>query len=231
MRAPTIALALLLLTSALAGCTGGERLDASSNDDAVDAADAEETDGEAGQGAEDEDDASDEEASGGTSSEEDGNQTGEDSEEGSSTVNETETGGDGGLDAQWFNGTVQGMRTPAGVVCLLTCDNEFSFGVSENATALIVEMAWDQDAGMMLDVDVPEQVCDGRTGDCPPNSTSGEEGYLVLEIRDAEDLGAGEWSVSAWAEDSPLQPVDFTIVASAFTGDTVPDDYGKVDDA
>lgn len=138
------------------------------------------------------------------------------------------TGADLNVTVTWFNGSVQGTQAPAaGHVCLLACDNRFSFNVTDDATGLLAEMSWEADASMLFDVDVPYEACEVSMGqDCPPESTSGEEGRLEIRLTDPSRVPPGEWDAAAWAQDSPTEPVAFTIAVSVFHGE-VPADYAK----
>lgn len=140
---------------------------------------------------------------------------------------EAEQPADEGPSLEWFNGSVRGQSAPGlGPVCLLDCDNRFAFNVSENTSALVAEMVWEAEASMMLDVDIPYEECDAVVAqDCRPGAVSGSEGHLRLE---SQDMVTGEWMASAWAEDSPTQPVDVTIVVSQFEDTPVPPGYSQL---
>lgn len=145
------------------------------------------------------------------------------------TTSEEAAPADEGPRVQWFNGSVQGQHVPAvGSVCLLACDNQFTFDVPDNTTALLGEIAWETDATMRFDLDIPYDKCEAGMGeDCPPETDSGSEGYLRIQTT---DIATGEWHASAWAQDSPTQPVDITIAISQFDEDRVPPDYARLGD-
>lgn len=134
------------------------------------------------------------------------------------------------VNVTWFNGTVRGHRAPVlGAFCVETCDNQFSFEVLENRTGLVVELAWEADASLLLDVDIPYEDCEASMGeDCPPEQTSGDSGHLAIRVTDPAELIAGNWTTSAWAEESLPEAVAFTIAVSQFDTAAPPSDYAKL---
>lgn len=234
MRTWLIAL-LLLLAGSLAGCTGGEELQATSDPEPTggpEETDADANDSDSGDEASRPDDAEDDDPEEETSEE---SSEDEDSEDETSQENDTAEDSQTqrsspAVESQWFNGSVQGSGTPVGFLCLASCDNQFSLEVTEDARAIVAEMRWEADATMRFDVDVPEDACERDSGgDCQPPATSGEGGYLDVRVLDEAEVVAGNWSASAWADDSLAQPVDFTIVVSQFGDGQVPEDFTRMD--
>lgn len=153
-----------------------------------------------------------------------------------STANATAEGAQATVDegpqvnVTWFNGSVRGRSAPMlGAFCVETCDNQFEFQAPENRTGLVVELAWEADASLLLDVDIPYDDCDASMGeDCPPEQTSGDSGHLVIRVTEASELVAGNWTTSAWAEDSLPEAVDFTIAVSQFDSAPPPGGYARL---
>lgn len=131
----------------------------------------------------------------------------------------------------WFNSSVQGQSLPGtGPFCVSACDNSMTFQVPNGTTGLLVELAWEADASMMLDVDVPSEECQPEPGgDCPPEQTSGGEGLLEVRLTDESQIPAGEWSASVWAEDSPSEAVAFTLAATTFVDGEMPRQFSQVE--
>lgn len=131
----------------------------------------------------------------------------------------------------WFNGSAQGQAIPGlGASCLQpqACENVFSFEVPNGTTALVAEMAWNRSTSLSLDLDVPSEECDVSFGqDCPPESESGQS-PVVIQLTNPADIPAGEWSIGVYAEDSPIEPTEFTIAVSVFEDDEVPSGYAKL---
>lgn len=134
------------------------------------------------------------------------------------------------VNVTWFNGSVRGGSAPVlGAFCVETCDNQFAFEVPEDRTGLVVELAWEADASLLLDVDIPFEACDASMGeDCPPEQTSGDGGHLAIRVTEASELVAGNWTTSAWAEDSLPEVVDFTIAVSQFDSAPPPADHARL---
>jgi hypothetical protein len=128
----------------------------------------------------------------------------------------------------WYNGTAQGQAIPgAGPTCFApACDNVFDLSVPNGTTGLVAEMAWDRSTSLSLDLDVPPEECES-TGDCPPESVSGES-PLELRLIDPIEIPPGDWSIGVYAEDSPVEATEFTIAVSLFEDGSVPGDYGKL---
>lgn len=215
MRLHALLLVLFLATSAMAGCLGGED-DSQAQPTGAGDASAEDEDQNEG------DEQPQEEENGRESEREDSNDT-----------NQAEEDPQGPeVTTIWHNGTVQGQSAPVlGPVCMFSCgSNSMTFDVPNETRGLVVEIAWEADASLLLDVDVPAEHCEADVGeDCRPESTSGDDGYLEVRLEDESLTPPGEWSASAWAEDSPTEAVEFTIVASTFHGGQVPPDYAKLD--
>lgn len=130
----------------------------------------------------------------------------------------------------WFNGSVQGQSLPTlGPFCVSSCDNSMTFEVPNGTTGVLVEVAWEAEASIMLDVDVPSDACEAGSGqDCPPEQTSGSGGHLEVRLTQESQTPAGNWSASVWTEDSPSQPVEFTVAASSVQDGAMPSQFAKL---
>lgn len=219
MRLSALALACLLLTAGLAGCLG---------EDDADASDTGEDDLDDQSRPSDDEDTADEEADDSEEDEEESGE-GEDSAEDGGAAKEEPADEGPPAEVAWFNGSVRGQSAPMlGPFCVETCDNQFEFAVSENVTGLVAEIAWEAEASVMFDLDIPYEECGAGIGeDCPPESTSGSEGHLEIRVTEASEIVAGNWTASAWAEDSPTEAVAFTIAVSLFE-DEIPQSYGEL---
>lgn len=225
MRLPALALACVLLTAGLAGCLGGDEADASqTGQDDLDE-NSRPSDGSG------EDSADDEDADDSGETEDEESSEGEDSQEDSDAASGDPEAADEGprVDVAWFNGSVRGQSAPMlGPFCVETCDNQFQVELDGNETALLAEIAWEAEASIMFDLDIPYEECGAGIGeDCPPASTAGDGGYLAIRVTQASDIVAGNWTASAWAEDSPTEAVGFTIAVSLFASD-IPNGYGEL---
>jgi hypothetical protein len=198
MRVSTPALAFVLLAAGLAGCLGGDE-----------ASDGAALDGQTQPAA---------------------NDTSSDTSPANASDEPAEPVDTGpNLTVAWFNGSVRGQDAPMlGPVCIETCDNQFSFEVPNATQALVAEVAWEAEASLLFDVDVPYETCEaGTMEDCPPEQASGSEGHLEIRVTDEAGIVTGKWTTSAWAEDRPVEPVDFTIVVTQSDGE-LPSEAAKL---
>lgn len=135
------------------------------------------------------------------------------------------------VSVEWFNGTIRGVSPPVlGPACVVPCDNHvWDVEVPNGTSAIVAEMAWNASASMLFDVDPPPEECEfAPLQDCAPDSQTGNEGRLEIRVQPPDEVPAGSWETAGWAEDRPVEPVEFTIAVSLFEGDPVPSDYAKL---
>jgi hypothetical protein len=137
------------------------------------------------------------------------------------------------VERTWFNGTVESASVAGGYVCNPTnCDNAFQFEVGEDAQAVVVEAAWEEDTAGYLEaqgancesVAVVVQQCG------PFDSTDGES-PLALTFTDDVGEAAGEWTADYFADGQTPTEVEVTMVASVVTDGELPDGYTALDAA
>lgn len=202
-RTLALAVAILTASAALAGCTGGD----SSGTDAGPAPDN------------------------GTSEAPDGGNPSPSENEDESRETEPADAGPN-VTVEWYNGSAQGQNVPTlGPTCFAPlCDNVFALQVPNGTVGLVAEMAWDRSTSLSLDLDVPDDVCEtGDDNDCQPDAVTGQS-PVVIRLEDAEAVPPGDWEVEIYAEDSPLEPTEFTIAVGLFEGGPPPADYAKLAD-
>lgn len=132
-------------------------------------------------------------------------------------------------------GTTQGAQVPvAGTFCLGSCENTLPFSVASNATAIVVELAWEGGDNLILDLVHPvgetcEPVVPGVLVDCRQAEANGAS-PLRIELTDQETLSTtGEWTARAWAEASPQAAVPFAMYVSVVYDGALPEGLSQLE--
>jgi hypothetical protein len=136
-----------------------------------------------------------------------------------------------------INGSIEGFAVP-GVYYRCTptgpCDVDFDLTVTNETTAVLVEVAWNQSANMWLDLNVPFEHCEqGPAGfvatNCPDPGTASGGSPLVIEVTDEEMLSnTGQWDGSLFVDEPTPTQVDYTLYVTTVSGGPLPSDYSNV---
>lgn len=129
----------------------------------------------------------------------------------------------------WHNDTIFGGSVPDHW-CATACFAPLTFDVTQEATALVVEAGWEENADVYVTVNNPE---DPECSLVPPTceNTASEAGGspIVLTLTGEELDVTGEWELNAWVDSAVPSEVEVTAVASVVTGGEAPRDFGRLD--
>jgi hypothetical protein len=148
--------------------------------------------------------------------------------ENETTKPSNETGAN--VSTTWFNGSVNGVGNEAAeYVCLDVCDNTFEFELTANASAIVVEAAWNASTDMRLSPYAPDndQTCEdvdpeGVLRVCRHPEPVNGASPLRVEITDEQWTSVDDtWTSRLWPAQA-TDPVEITLVATVVYDDTAP---------
>lgn len=128
----------------------------------------------------------------------------------------------------WQNDTVFGSSVPDHW-CATACFDAFTFDVSGDTTAVVVEAGWEEDADVYLTVNNPEDPqCSLVPPTCEPTASEAGSSPLTLTFT-AEELDVtGEWQLDVWVDSTVPSEVDVTAVVSIVEDGELPRDFGRL---
>lgn len=204
--------ALLLVTASLAGCTGGS-----------DTAQTTSTDPRTPANGADED-------------QQHPSQPGSDGSNATSPDEQGSTADPVRIERVWTNGTVRGASV-GGTEVYVDHDASLTFPVEDNASAIVLEAAWNASHELVLRATPPDRYCNatldrgpisyGKT--CPEGGQDSGSSPLqvVVTADDKLDLG-GQWSGSVDLQGVAPQAFEVTLVASLAYGPVTPDELAQL---
>lgn len=145
-------------------------------------------------------------------------------------MNETETNEtveDTGptITTQWKNATWEGAQTGGIYYCnppitaAQECDNQMALPVPANASAVVAELAWEQDTEVLL------QVFNG-TGD-EVASTTDTSPLRIAVTEDLPEDEEAEWTLEAWVDSSTPTQVEATFAGSVVEDGEMPNSFSR----
>lgn len=147
------------------------------------------------------------------------------------TVNETDEEEEAPrLDVRWQNATVGGQDVPLlGWFCNPCEENEMTFNVTNETTAIVAQAFWESDVQLDVDLDVPPEPCETSPPtdtDCQPDEKT-DTSPVEYRITDPTELHDGNWTFSIWPEDNLNEPAEVTMVVGVFEEEDVHRQWSK----
>lgn len=150
------------------------------------------------------------------------------------SANDTPTPSSGpGIDTTWKNMSINGGSVPqAAYYCHPAgpCENSYTFTSPANASAVVVELAWNasSEAHLRLQGDQCEPVVPGVVQSCGPFETTSGASPLKIAL-EGDRLPSNEtgWTVTAYVDSTTPTTVEPVSVASVVQGE-LPSGYAKL---